>query len=323
LAILIGRVDEPADEQESAILSFEYAIEQASNDTLIYWFLPIFLIALALEAAISHRYRLNLFESQDTKASLWMMLMVGVVDVLPKIVAFWVFLNLAELSPLKDIVVRQWWAWVLLFFADDFIYYWFHRANHEIRLFWAGHVSHHSAVKMNFATALRQGVGERLHKYLFWIPLPLLGFDALMIFTVMAINLFYQFWVHVEWIKKMPSWYEAIFNTPSHHRVHHASNIPYLDRNHGGVLIVWDRLFGTFAREQADEPVRYGLTKPLDSYDPINVATHDYHALWRDVRGAKTWRDKLAYMFLAPGWHHAGPDSRSNTLRAKHQKDSS
>jgi sterol desaturase/sphingolipid hydroxylase (fatty acid hydroxylase superfamily) len=304
-------------------LNFENAIEQASNDTLIYWFLPIFLTALVFEALLSYRYRLNLFETQDSKASLWMMLMVGVVDVLPKIIAFWAFLLLATISPLQDFISRQWWAWVLLFFLDDFIYYWFHRANHEVRLFWAGHVSHHSAIKMNFATALRQGVGERLHKYLFWIPLPLLGFDPLMIFTVMSINLFYQFWVHVEWIKKLPRWYEFVFNTPSHHRVHHASNVPYLDRNHGGVLIIWDRLFGTFAEETKDEPVCYGLTKPLTSHTPLYVATHDYQALYEDVRAAPTWRDKLAYLFLAPGWHHSKADLRSNTLRAQHRTEHS
>ncbi len=300
-------------------MTLENAIQQAGNDTLIYWFLPIFLAALAIEALASRRYTLDLFEAQDTKSSLWMMVMVGVVDIAPKILAFWLFMYLASISPLQDAVGRQWWAWLLLFFLDDFIYYWFHRANHEVRIFWAGHVSHHSAIRMNFATALRQGVGERVHKYFFWIPLPLLGFDALMIFTVMSINLFYQFWVHVEWVKRMPSWYEFVFNTPSHHRVHHASNTQYLDRNHGGVLILWDRLFGTFAQETDDEPVRYGLTKPLASSNPIHVATHDYQAIWRDVAQADHWRDKLNYLLLAPGWSHNGEDQRSNTLRAQNQ----
>ena len=295
--------------------SIEELLLTAGQDDLIYWFLPIFIGALLLEAWFSYRYKLELFESADTKASLWMLLFVGIVDIAPKVLAFAVFMTLAELSPLAYLVGRQWWAWLILFFLDDFIYYWFHRANHEVRLFWAGHVSHHSAIKMNFATALRQGVGERLHKYIFWLPLPLLGFDALMIFTVMAINLFYQFWVHVEWIKKLPKWFELVFNTPSHHRVHHASNIPYLDRNHGGVLIIWDRLFGTFAEESSQEPVRYGLTKNLESYKPIYVATHDYQALWRDFMRAKTLKDKLSYLILAPGWSHDAEDQRSNTLR--------
>ena len=296
--------------------TLEHVLATASQDSLIYWFLPIFLAALALEGWVNYRRHLNLFDAGDTKASLWMMVFVGVVDIVPKVAAFAVFMALAQLSPLADVVGRQWWAWVILFVLDDFIYYWFHRANHEVRLFWAGHESHHSAIKMNFATALRQGVGERIHKYIFWLPLPLLGFDALMIFTVMAVNLFYQFWVHVEWVKKLPSWFEFIFNTPSHHRVHHASNVPYLDRNHGGVLIVWDRLFGTFARERADEPVRYGLTKNLDSLNPWYVATHDYQAIWADIKRADSWRDKLRYLYLAPGWSHDGEDMRANTLRS-------
>ncbi|MEO0369199.1 MAG: sterol desaturase family protein [Pseudomonadota bacterium] len=299
------------------MLDIDLILAEASKDTLIYWMVPIFLLALVIEFAIAHRYALDFFDKRDTKASLWMMLFVGVVDVLPKLFAFGLFMVIAAMSPLADIVGRQWWAWASLFLLDDFIYYWFHRANHEVRLFWAGHASHHSATKMNFATALRQGVGERLHKYFFWIPLPLLGFDALMIFTVMSLNLFYQFWVHVEWVKKLPRPIELIFNTPSHHRVHHASNIRYLDRNHGGVLIIWDRLFGTFAAERDDDPVVYGLTKPLSSTAPLHVATHDYSALWQQVRSAPTLTDKLKYIFLAPGWSHTGPDLRANTLRAK------
>jgi len=281
-----------------------------SQDDLIYYFLPIFFLALLLEWLHNRRNRLNLFESADTKASMWMLLFVGIVDIAPKLLAFIGFYYLAELSPLKDIVQRQWWAWVLLFFLDDFIYYWF------LRLMWAGHVSHHSAIKMNFATALRQGVGERLHKYIFWMPLPLLGFDPLMIFTVMAWNLFYQYWLHTELVGRLPDWYEFIFNTPSHHRVHHASNIRYLDCNHAGVLIIWDRLFGSFAKEVPEEAVVYGLTENITSTKPLYVATHEYSAIISDVKRAKYWRDKLAYIFLAPGWSHDGEDKRSKVLRA-------
>ena len=293
----------------------EQALALASQDTLIYWFVPIFLLALAIEYGVNAKRHREWYETQDTKASLWMLLFVGIVDVVPKLLAFAGFIWLAQFSPWQAAVGRQWWAWAVLFVLDDFIYYWFHRANHEIRLFWAGHVSHHSATKMNFATALRQGVGERIHKYLFWIPLPLLGFDPLMIFTVMSINLFYQFWVHVEWVGKFPRWVEWAFNTPSHHRVHHASNVPYLDRNHGGVLIIWDRLFGTFAAEAPEEPVQYGLTHNLERLTPIYVATHDYQALWKDIRRAKRWLDRFRYLFYAPGWRHDGPDERANTLR--------
>ena len=192
-----------------------------------------------------------------------------------------------------------------------------HRANHEVRLFWAGHVSHHSAIKMNFATALRQGVTERVHKYAFWLPLPLLGFDPIMLFTMMSVSLFYQFWLHTELVGKLPAWFENIFNTPSHHRVHHASNIRYLDCNHAGTLIIWDKLFGTFSEEAVDEPPVYGLTTQLTSSHPLHVAGHEYAAIIKDVTQADTWRDKLRYLFLAPGWSHNGEDKRAKVLRAK------
>jgi sterol desaturase/sphingolipid hydroxylase (fatty acid hydroxylase superfamily) len=297
-------------------MSFQNILTEFSKDDLIYYFLPIFFLALALEWRHNRKKNLDLFEAGDTKASLWMMFFVSFVDLAPKLLAFVAFYYLAPLSPLAEVVQRQWWAWVLLFFLDDFIYYWFHRLNHQVRLMWAGHVSHHSAIKMNFATALRQGVGERVHKYAFWLPLPLLGFDPLMIFTMMSLNLFYQYWLHTELIGRLPNWFELVFNTPSHHRVHHASNISYLDCNHGGVLIIWDRMFASFSKEVDSEKVKYGLTQNITSLRPIYVATHEYAAIMRDVARAERWKDKLGYLFLAPGWSHDGDDKRSKTLRA-------
>jgi sterol desaturase/sphingolipid hydroxylase (fatty acid hydroxylase superfamily) len=145
----------------------------------------------------------------------------------------------------------------------------------------------------------------------------LLGFDPLMIFTMMSINLFYQFWLHTELVGRLPAWFEAVFNTPSHHRVHHASNIRYLDCNHAGVLIIWDRLFGTFSPEVENERPKYGLTTDLTSTAPFHVATHEYKAIWADMRRAKNWRERLSYLFKAPGWSHDGEDKRARVLRAK------
>ena len=256
-------------------MNWQQIVDDFGNDDRIYWFVPIFLLALVLEYVYSRKNRPDLFEPQDTRASLWMMVYVVVVDLLPKFLFFALIYILHDLSPLKDVIQRQWWAWLLLFVLDDFIYYWMHRLNHQVRLFWAGHVSHHSAIKMNYATALRQGVGERIHKYAFWLPLPLLGFDALMIFTMMSVNLFYQFWVHTELVDRLPKPVELLMNTPSHHRVHHASNLRYLDCNHAGVLILWDRLFGSFSAEHPSDPPRYGLPKNITSYRPLDVATHE------------------------------------------------
>ena len=158
---------------------------------------------------------------------------------------------------------------------------------------------------------------ERIHKYAFWIPLPLLGFDPLMIFTTMSISLFYQFWLHTELVGKLPGWYESVFNTPSHHRVHHASNIRYLDCNHAGTLIIWDKLFGTFSQELESEPAVYGLTTNLTSYNPFYVATHEYLSILSDVRRASKLNDKLSYLFKSPGWSHDGEDKRAKVLRAQ------
>ncbi|MFT4519716.1 MAG: sterol desaturase/sphingolipid hydroxylase (fatty acid hydroxylase superfamily) [Halioglobus sp.] len=295
----------------------QFYLDELAKDDLIYLFLPLFFLALLVEFIIDKRKNLQLFERKDTIASLWMTAFVVVVDILPKLAAFILFFYLHSISPFADLIQRQWWAWVLLFFLDDITYYFMHRANHEVRLFWAGHVSHHSAVKMNYATALRQGVMERLHKYAFWIPLPLLGFDPLMIFTMMSLSLFYQFWLHTELVDTLPTWFERFFNTPSHHRVHHASNIRYLDCNHAATLIIWDKLLGTFSSQVKSEPPVYGLTTNITSQNPFFVATHEYFAIAADVRRAKTMRDKLSYLFKAPGWSHDGEDKRAKTLRSK------
>lgn len=297
-------------------MNIQEILTQFGKDDLIYWFVPIFLAAVALEYYYGRLRRLDLYSKEDTQASFWMMAYVIIVDLLPKLLGFVAIYLLHEISPLRDVVQRQWWAWGLLLLLDDFTYYWFHRLNHQVRILWAGHVSHHSAIRMHYVTALRQGVGERLHKYIFWLPLPLLGFDALMIFMMMSINLFYQFWTHTTIIKRLPKAYEWLFNTPSHHRVHHASNPRYLDRNHAGILIIWDRLFGSFSAEHELDPPRYGLTENLSSQRPMHVATHEYQAIWRDVRRATCWQDKLKTLFYAPGWSHDGPDKRSKIVRA-------
>jgi sterol desaturase/sphingolipid hydroxylase (fatty acid hydroxylase superfamily) len=287
------------------------------KDELTIIALPIFFLAILIEVMVAKKKHLDQYYGKDSFVSFMMLVFTGIVEFLPKLFAFIAFYYLHEISPLKEVVGRQWWAWGMLFFLDDFTYYWFHRLNHEVRLFWAGHVPHHSSVKLNLGTALRQGVGERLHKFFFWMWLPLLGFDPLMMFTIISINLFYQFWVHTEMVGKLPQLIELIFNTPSHHRVHHASNIRYLDRNHAGVLIIWDRIFGTFSEEKNFEPCQYGLTENIKTYNPLKVATHEYAAIWRDVKRAQKWSDKLKYIFFAPGWSHDGEDKRAKTLRRK------
>lgn len=302
-------------------MSISQLIHELLSDQLLLFAIPLFVVAMLVEMYIDRKEQLELYETKDQVTSMWMGFLSLVVEFVPKLFFLVVYQYLHDISPLKDVVGRQWWAWLLLLFADDLSYYWFHRMNHEVRLFWAGHVSHHSSVHLNLGTALRQGVGERLHKFIFWMWIPLLGFDGLMIYTMMAVNLIYQFFTHTELIRRMPAWFEAVFNTPSHHRVHHASNIRYLDRNHAGVFIIWDKLFGTFSEEKDFEKPVYGLTKNIERSDIGYVATHEYQAIWCDVKRAHKLSDKLKYIFYPPGWSHDGPDLRAATLRKQVQPE--
>lgn len=204
-------------------------------------------------------------------------------------------------------------AFALLFFVEDFVYYAWHRASHEIRGLWAAHVNHHSSEYFNLSTALRQSWTTPFTVPLFYAVLPLAGFSPGMIATQISISLIYQFWIHTEAIDRLPRPFEAIFNTPSHHRVHHGTNAAYLDRNHGGILIVWDRLFGTFEPER--ERVVYGLTKNLATFSPIRIAFHDWIELFRAVLRPAPLATRLAYVFAPPGWSPDGSTKTAAELR--------
>jgi sterol desaturase/sphingolipid hydroxylase (fatty acid hydroxylase superfamily) len=195
------------------------------------------------------------------------------------------------------------WSWIALFFLDDLCYYWFHRISHECRFWWASHVNHHSSEYYNLSTAVRQPwTGGITGTWLVWAPLGLLGFPPEMILIQQSINLFYQFWIHTEVIRRMPRWFELVFNTPSHHRVHHAVNPRYLDRNYAGILMVWDRLFGTFSPEVDEERARYGIVHNLDTFNPLKIAFHEWLGMARDVAGARSLREAAGCLFGPPGW---------------------
>jgi sterol desaturase/sphingolipid hydroxylase (fatty acid hydroxylase superfamily) len=214
-------------------------------------------------------------------------------------------------------------AFVLLFFAEDLTYYAWHRASHEVRFLWAAHENHHSSQYYNLSTALRQSWTTPFTVPLFYFWLPLAGFTPAMIATQISLSLIYQFWIHTELIDRMPAWFEAIFNTPSHHRVHHGANVDYLDRNHGGILIVWDRLFRTFEPER--EPVVYGLTKNVDTFSPPRLAFHEWIAMFRDALSPalhpSPLSTRLAYVFAPPGWSPDGSTQTAGELRAALRAD--
>ncbi|MFT4970736.1 MAG: sterol desaturase/sphingolipid hydroxylase (fatty acid hydroxylase superfamily) [Chitinophagales bacterium] len=271
----------------------------------------VFFILISIEAFIDYKQKKHIYAKQDFFASISMGFGSLFVGGAMKFLALLVYTFLYQFR-LFDLG-SEWWVWVLIFFADDFTFYWHHRLSHEVRVLWAAHVNHHSSVRMNLGTALRQSWAEQLYKYVWWLWLPLIGFAPIMIIVMQTISLVYQFFQHTELIRKLPKPIEWIFNTPSHHRVHHGSNIKYLDQNHAGILIIWDRLFNTFQEEE--EQVKYGITVNIDSYNPFKIASHEYISLFKDVNRAKGLGDKLKYLFMPPGWSHDGEDQRARTLR--------
>uniref|UniRef100_UPI003D8C4FFA sterol desaturase family protein n=1 Tax=Gordonia sp. B7-2 TaxID=3420932 RepID=UPI003D8C4FFA len=251
---------------------------------------------------------------RDSRASLQM----GLVSIATS--AGWKALGLlaysaifAYLAPWQ-LSATTWWTWVVAFVALDFLFYWEHRMAHRVRLIWATHQAHHSSEYFNFTTALRQKWNNSAGLVM-WLPLPLLGIPPAVVFGVYSLNLFYQFWIHTERIGKLWRPIEFVFNTPSHHRVHHGSDADYLDRNYGGTFIIWDRMFGTFTAE-AQRPT-YGLTKPIDTYNIWRLQTHEYAAILRDVRHTRGFRNRLGYLFGPPGWTAPDPDEVSSS-RAEH-----
>lgn len=266
---------------------------------LIQLAIPGFIALLVLEVVLDAIMRRDLYQLKDTASSLAMGTGSVLLGVLAKIVILGAYTMVHRFAIFN--IGYKWWAWGLLFFAEDLTYYVFHRTSHECRLFWASHVVHHSSQQYNLSTALRQTWTGNFMTFVFWLWLPLIGFPPVMVMTMQAISLLYQFWIHTEIVRSMGP-LEAVLNTPSHHRVHHGSNQRYLDRNHAGVLIIWDRLFGTFAPEDPQDRPVYGLTRNINSYNPLRIAFHEWIDIWHDVRTAPTWRLQLRYVFGRPGW---------------------
>jgi sterol desaturase/sphingolipid hydroxylase (fatty acid hydroxylase superfamily) len=274
---------------------------------VLYYAIPFFVLLLVLEYLSFRQVRaenegLVGYDSRDTRTSLSMGFGNVIINFGWKFVVLAAYAGIYELTPLR-LDPGDWWVWVLLFFADDFSYYWFHRISHESRAFWASHVVHHSSQHYNLSTALRQ-TWVPMTYFPFWLWMPAVGFEPWMVLLAQAWSLIYQFWIHTEKIHKLPRWFEAIFNTPSHHRVHHGVNAQYIDRNYGGILIIWDRLFGSY--EPEGERVRYGLTTQLRTFRPVRVAFHEYIAMWHDMKRADGVRDKLGVVFRGPGWTPPG-----------------
>ncbi len=280
------------------------------------WAVPFYIVTMLVELGIGWFTGRVRYETRDTLASLVMgggsllagALTAGAIGT----VSLWLYEH-----RLFTFGFEPWWI-VLAFVLDDLRYYWVHRFGHEIRWLWAAHIVHHSSQHYNLSTALRQTWTSFFA--LWWVvrlPLVFLGLHPAVLAFCGGINLVYQYWIHTEAIRRFPPWFEAIMNTPSHHRVHHATNPRYLDANYAGTFIVWDRLFGTFVPEDDAEPCRYGIVKSLGTFNPLRIALHEWVGIARDATGLSL-RQRLGYLIGPPGWSHDGSRKTSADLKREH-----
>ena len=289
---------------------------------ILIYAVPFFIVLLLLELWIDLKQKANSYETKDTVSSLTMGIGYLLINTFAKLLSLGVFWLIYDNWRLFDLDFNLWWVWLLAFTLEDFTYYWFHRLSHSIRYFWASHVIHHSSQRYNLSTALRQTwTGTITGVFLFWCWLPIVGIHPIVIAILQSASLIYQFWIHTEKIKILPAPIEFLFNTPSHHRVHHSSEPRYLDRNHAGVLIIWDRIFGTFVQEEA--PPTYGLTSNLNSHNPLIIAFYEWGEIAKDVFQKNiTLKDRFLYLFGPPGWSHDGSRKTSRQLREELNRSS-
>jgi sterol desaturase/sphingolipid hydroxylase (fatty acid hydroxylase superfamily) len=279
------------------------------NTALLIHALPGLLILMAVE--ILHMTEDEMGKNKrDILTSIVLGTVAGLLNVSTQgvVIVIYTFLYKYRLMNLSSTL---WWVWVICFFADEFSYYWYHRISHQIRFLWASHCVHHSSENYTLASGVRLPWTSYFSgNFIFWAWMPLVGIEPGLLMFFKSIAILYQFWLHTEKIKKLPNWYELIFNTPSHHRVHHSSNLKYLDKNHSGTLIIWDKLFGTFQGEH--ETAKYGLTKNIGSYNPLVIAFFEWKNIIRDIKKSKNSKETFNYLFNSPGW---SPDGSSKTRK--------
>lgn len=278
--------------------------------------IPIFVITVLLEMFLAKKTNKANYEAKDTAASLsmgfgnqFMGLLLGGLTFAASIWAYEHRLFDLGTGPL---------VFILAFFLEDLTYYWAHRLGHERRYFWASHVVHHSSQHYNLSTALRQTwTGNLAGGFIFWMPMAFIGIHPGIIALFGGLSLVYQYWIHTEAINRMPKWFEAVMNTPSHHRVHHATNPEYLDRNYAGVLIIWDKIFGTFIEESADNKPKYGIVNNLVTFNPFRIALHEWAGIFKDLSKSKSPSDFFGYLFGPPGWTPDGSRKTSAMIKSE------
>ena len=279
---------------------------------------PFYLIIIGLEILLSHFQHRKAYTLKDTAANVYLMLLNGGIDLVFRLV----YLAVLQYFYIHSIIsiTNAFTYWLILLLAEDLLYYWLHRFDHEIRLFWAVHVTHHSSQKFNFSVGFRSSVFQPLYRFMYFIPLALMGFKPIDILFIYAATQIWGIFVHTEFIKKM-GFLEYFLVTPSHHRVHHGSNPKYLDKNMGMFLIIWDKLFGTFQAElEADsyQPISYGLTNNLEKHNPFHIIFHEWAQIWKDTtQPGIPLKSRIKYLFGPPGWSHDGSRLTSEQMRER------
>jgi sterol desaturase/sphingolipid hydroxylase (fatty acid hydroxylase superfamily) len=282
---------------------------------LALWVFGVFAVAALIEAAILTRRRNERYDWRETGASIGVAIGQRIVNTALGGLVFTALLGIWEYR-IWTLALDAWYDYALLFIAVEFAYYWHHRLSHEMRWFWATHSVHHSPQKMYLSGAVRLGwTGQVSGAFLFYAPLVWIGFHPIAVLATLLINLIYQFWLHTELVSRLPR-FDWLFNSPSNHRVHHAVNAEYLDRNYGGVIMLFDHLFGTYQRELNTSPPRYGLVKQIESHNPIRIALNEWFSIAKDLRQAKSIREVFGYLFAPPGWTADGCGMTSKRIRA-------
>ncbi|WP_025146654.1 sterol desaturase family protein [Pedobacter jeongneungensis] len=259
---------------------------------------PVFFILIGIELVYNFYKKLNYYRLNDSIANLSQGIGQQLTGIFMKTALFFGYKYIFEHWRLFELP-KNIWIWMLLFIGVDFFYYWFHRMSHQVNALWAAHIVHHQSEEYNLTVALRQSWFQGWFSWVFYLPLAFVGFDPIMFLTLSSFNTLYQFWIHTRAIKNM-GFLEYILNTPSHHRVHHGSNPKYIDKNHAGTLIIWDRIFGTFQKEE--EEVYYGITKPLASWNPVWANLHYWGDLVKTAKQSPKISDKIKVFLKPPGW---------------------
>ena len=283
------------------------------------WFIlisiPLYAVLIGAEIILSNWQHRRLYSVKTTLQNVYLTLTNAGLDFILR-TAFYVSILAWSYQHRFFSIENIYLYWFLLFLLEDFAFYVEHRVDHYCRLFWAVHVTHHSSEEFNLTTGFRSSVLQPVYRFVYFIPIALMGFDPMDIVFMYSITQTYGILVHTQYINKMPRWFETFFVSPSHHRVHHASNIRYLDKNMGMCLIIWDKIFGTFQEEVETDPIRYGLTKPIENdKNPVEVIFHEWKAIGTDLRKKVPLGVKLKYLFMPPGWSHDGSTKTANELR--------